>query len=217
MGCRSTATAPAANQADYQYETSPAISFLAGLPATLLGRSEWHLTPSFARYPTFAAHAILATVLANLIVVHVLAAVYHQLVRKDDLLSRMLWGRRAANRPWDHIHGGLLKRAVRKDESVGFRAAGSKRRRYFKCARNFTAHEAVLSPRIVAAAIPGVLQCLSPSRVRQISRQFAIRLEERVSERTRIARELHDSLLQGFQGLMFRLQAVLELLGGVGT
>src|SRR5262249_31531117 len=30
-------------------------------------------------------------------------------------------------------------------------------------------------------------------RVRQISRQFAIRLEERVTERTRIARELHDS------------------------
>ena len=49
-------------------------------------------------------------------------------------------------------------------------------------------------------------------RVHQISRQFAIRLEERVSERTRIARELHDSLLQGFQGLMFRLQAVRELL-----
>jgi cytochrome b561 len=77
---------------------------LAGLPATLFGRSEWHLTPSFARYPTFAAHAILATVLANLIVLHVLAAFYHQLVRKDDLLRRMLWERRAANRPWDHIH-----------------------------------------------------------------------------------------------------------------
>jgi ligand-binding sensor domain-containing protein/signal transduction histidine kinase len=49
-------------------------------------------------------------------------------------------------------------------------------------------------------------------RVRQISRRFAMRLEERVGERTRIARELHDSLLQGFQGLMFRLQAVRELL-----
>jgi signal transduction histidine kinase len=33
-----------------------------------------------------------------------------------------------------------------------------------------------------------------------------------VRERTRIARELHDSLLQGFQGLTFRLQAVRELL-----
>ncbi len=49
-------------------------------------------------------------------------------------------------------------------------------------------------------------------RLRQIARQFELRLEERVSERTRIARELHDTLLQGFQGLMFRLQAVRDLL-----
>src|ERR1700733_8508258 len=46
----------------------------------------------------------------------------------------------------------------------------------------------------------------------QLTIQFNVRLEERVSERTRIARELHDSLLQGFQGLMFRLQAVRQLL-----
>ncbi|HWX36941.1 MAG TPA: two-component regulator propeller domain-containing protein [Steroidobacteraceae bacterium] len=49
-------------------------------------------------------------------------------------------------------------------------------------------------------------------RIRQLAHQFEIRLEERVSERTRIARDLHDSLLQGIQGLMFRLQAVLHLL-----
>ena len=49
-------------------------------------------------------------------------------------------------------------------------------------------------------------------RVRQIAQQFSIRLDERVNERTRIARELHDSLLQGFQGLMFRMQAVRALL-----
>jgi signal transduction histidine kinase/streptogramin lyase len=40
------------------------------------------------------------------------------------------------------------------------------------------------------------------------------RMEDRLNERTRIARELHDSLLQGFQGLMFRLQAVRQLLPG---
>jgi signal transduction histidine kinase len=37
-------------------------------------------------------------------------------------------------------------------------------------------------------------------------------LEARVGERTRIARDLHDTLLQSFQGLMLRLQAVDELL-----
>src|SRR6202167_3226529 len=46
----------------------------------------------------------------------------------------------------------------------------------------------------------------------QLTIQFNVRLEERVSERTRIARELHDSLLQGFQGLMFRLQDVPDLI-----
>lgn len=49
-------------------------------------------------------------------------------------------------------------------------------------------------------------------RVRQIAQQFDMRLEARVSERTRIARELHDSLLQGFQGMMLRLQAVRNML-----
>jgi ligand-binding sensor domain-containing protein/signal transduction histidine kinase len=48
----------------------------------------------------------------------------------------------------------------------------------------------------------------------QLFLQFDMRLDERLSERTRIARELHDSLLQGFQGLMFRLQAVRDLLPG---
>jgi signal transduction histidine kinase len=38
-----------------------------------------------------------------------------------------------------------------------------------------------------------------------------LRLEERVSERTRIARELHDSLLQSLHGLMFEYQAARNL------
>ena len=49
-------------------------------------------------------------------------------------------------------------------------------------------------------------------RVRQLRRRLEERMEDRLNERTRISRELHDSLLQGFQGLMFRLQAVRQLL-----
>jgi signal transduction histidine kinase len=45
-----------------------------------------------------------------------------------------------------------------------------------------------------------------------LARQYSLRLEERVSERTRIARELHDTLLQSFQGHLFHLQAVSHLL-----
>jgi signal transduction histidine kinase len=50
--------------------------------------------------------------------------------------------------------------------------------------------------------------------MRQIARQFEIRLEERVSERTRIARELHDTLLQSLQGLILRFQTAYDFLPG---
>jgi signal transduction histidine kinase len=43
-------------------------------------------------------------------------------------------------------------------------------------------------------------------------RIIELRLNERVSERTRVARDLHDTLLQGLQGLMLRLQALDDLL-----
>jgi len=41
---------------------------------------------------------------------------------------------------------------------------------------------------------------------------FELSVEARVAERTRIARELHDTLLQSFQGLLLRFQTVLDLL-----
>ena len=46
-------------------------------------------------------------------------------------------------------------------------------------------------------------------RVRQLQHRFETTLEARVGERTRIARELHDTLLQNFQGLLPRLQAAI--------
>jgi signal transduction histidine kinase len=48
--------------------------------------------------------------------------------------------------------------------------------------------------------------------VRHLARQFNITLEARVAERTRIARDLHDTLLQSFHGLLLRFQTVRELL-----
>jgi len=51
-------------------------------------------------------------------------------------------------------------------------------------------------------------------RIRQLRHQFAIGLEARVSERTRIARDLHDTLLQSFQGLMLHFQTGIDLLPG---
>jgi signal transduction histidine kinase len=49
-------------------------------------------------------------------------------------------------------------------------------------------------------------------RVQQMQRQFNIALDARVNERTRIARELHDTLLQNFHGLMFQFQAASNLM-----
>ncbi len=49
-------------------------------------------------------------------------------------------------------------------------------------------------------------------RIRSLERQFGVVLETRVAERTRIARELHDTLLQSLHGLMFRFQAARNML-----
>jgi len=49
-------------------------------------------------------------------------------------------------------------------------------------------------------------------RLHRLAREFNVRLEGRIAERERIARDLHDTLLQSFQGLMLRLQVVDDLL-----
>jgi len=64
------------------------------------------------------------------------------------------------------------------------------------------------------AAFLGLLGLLYRYRLHQIAREFNARLEERVNERTRIARELHDTLLQSFQGLMLRFQVAHDELPG---
>jgi signal transduction histidine kinase/ligand-binding sensor domain-containing protein len=56
-----------------------------------------------------------------------------------------------------------------------------------------------------------VLAALYQVRLRQLARQFNMRLEERVSERTRIARDLHDTLLQSFQAVLLKFHAVTYL------
>jgi signal transduction histidine kinase len=51
------------------------------------------------------------------------------------------------------------------------------------------------------------------ARVRKLTEaQLTLLFEERLAERSRIARELHDTLLQSFQALMFHFQAASDLL-----
>jgi signal transduction histidine kinase/ligand-binding sensor domain-containing protein len=49
-------------------------------------------------------------------------------------------------------------------------------------------------------------------RLRQLRQEFNIGLESRVQERTRIARDLHDTLLQSVHALLLRLQTVSNVL-----
>jgi signal transduction histidine kinase/ligand-binding sensor domain-containing protein len=61
---------------------------------------------------------------------------------------------------------------------------------------------------LCAIAFLLLLWSLYQMRVRQLHRQFAIGLEARVNERTRIARELHDTMLQSFQAVLMKLHAM---------
>jgi signal transduction histidine kinase/ligand-binding sensor domain-containing protein len=68
----------------------------------------------------------------------------------------------------------------------------------------------------VAALLAGLawsgFQLWLRMRIRRLQRQLEATLEARVAERTRIARDLHDTLLQQFHGLLLQFQAAFNLL-----
>ena len=63
-----------------------------------------------------------------------------------------------------------------------------------------------------ACAIVGLVGCwtVHRARVRQVSRLLSARFDERLAERTRIARSLHDTLLQTIQGSKLVVDDALE-------
>jgi signal transduction histidine kinase len=65
---------------------------------------------------------------------------------------------------------------------------------------------------VCAVLVLALVWAIYQIRVRQLRHDFALTLEARVRERTNIARELHDTLLQSFQGLMLRFEIVSQLL-----
>jgi signal transduction histidine kinase/ligand-binding sensor domain-containing protein len=65
---------------------------------------------------------------------------------------------------------------------------------------------------LIAVAGLALLWAAYLYRVRRIAHEFDLRLDERVNERTRVARELHDTLLQTFHGVLFRFQAAANML-----
>ena len=71
-----------------------AISVLAGLPDIVFAGSGAPLPASFDEFPPRAVHGIIAKLLILTIVAHILAALYHQFIRKDGLFGRMWFGKR---------------------------------------------------------------------------------------------------------------------------
>jgi Histidine kinase len=65
---------------------------------------------------------------------------------------------------------------------------------------------------LCVAAFLALLWGLYQLRLRLMAKQFNMRLEERVGERTRIARDLHDTLLQSFHGVLLYFQTGINLL-----
>ncbi len=61
---------------------------------------------------------------------------------------------------------------------------------------------------LVAIAIILLIAAAARMRARNITALVKARYEERLHERERIARDLHDTLLQGSQGLLLRLHAI---------
>lgn len=67
--------------------------------------------------------------------------------------------------------------------------------------------------RVLCALVVCVIAfMLHKLRTYQLTRTLNSRFQERLAERTRIAQELHDTLLQSFQGLMLRFQTGINYL-----
>ncbi|MBV8573142.1 MAG: hypothetical protein JO319_21180, partial [Acidobacteriaceae bacterium] len=62
------------------------------------------------------------------------------------------------------------------------------------------------------AMVLAIVWALYRLRLGQMAQRFHARLEERVSERTRIARELHDTLLQSVQASLLQMQVARTLI-----
>ena len=64
----------------------------------------------------------------------------------------------------------------------------------------------------VVLGAAGAALALYRFRLRQLTRQLSVRFEERLVERTRIAQELHDTLLQGFLSASMQLHVSIDRL-----
>lgn len=71
-------------------------AFAADLPAIVFGGSGAPLPADFEVFPSAELHGAIGALILLLVALHVVAALYHQIIRKDGLFGRMAFGRRVA-------------------------------------------------------------------------------------------------------------------------
>lgn len=76
---------------------------------------------------------------------------------------------------------------------------------------------ALLLALLLVGAGVGVTRVVLRARTRRASERLQARFEAEIGERNRLARELHDTLLQGFTGITLQLQAVQSQLPSSAT
>ena len=64
---------------------------------------------------------------------------------------------------------------------------------------------------LCAVLVLALVWAIYQLRLRQLRHDFALTLEARVAERTNIARDLHDTLLQSAQGLLLQLEVLSQM------
>ena len=70
------------------------IAVLAGIPDVILGVEGATLPETFNDLLPRLAHGLIAKLIMAMVALHVLAAIYHQLILKDNIISRMMFGKR---------------------------------------------------------------------------------------------------------------------------
>jgi len=70
-----------------------ALALSTGLAPIVLGQSQAPIPTGIHDAPALGVHAAIGVLLISLVVLHALAALYHQFVRRDRLLARMWFAR----------------------------------------------------------------------------------------------------------------------------
>ena len=70
------------------------IALMAGIPDVILGVEGATLPETFNELLPRLAHGVLAKLIMAVVALHVMAALYHQLILKDNIIARMKFGKR---------------------------------------------------------------------------------------------------------------------------